>query len=88
MIKKISKPIESIAIPNPRKKSGAKALNTSCGDGSYLSHSKKVGNILKIINRKTRSSIIGKKLSIPINSFELRDIKMISVKLVLFLSAC
>ena len=49
---------------------------------------KKVGNILKIINRKTRSKIIGKKLSMPINSFELRDIKMISVKLVLFLSAC
>ena len=75
-------------IANPRKKSGANALNTSCGAGSYLSHSKKVGNILKIINRKTRNSIIGKKLSMPINSFELRDIKLISVKLVLFLSAC
>jgi hypothetical protein len=38
MIKKISKPIESMAIANPRKKSGAKALNTSCGAGSFLSH--------------------------------------------------
>ena len=75
MIKKISRPIESMLIPNPRKKIGAKALNTSWGDGSYLSHSKKVGNILKTINKRTRSRIIGKKLSMPINSFELRDIK-------------
>jgi hypothetical protein len=88
MIKKISRPIESMLIPNPRIKIGAKALNTSWGVGSYLSHSKKVGNILKTINKRTRSRIIGKKLSMPINSFELRDIKTISVKLVLFLSAC
>jgi hypothetical protein len=38
MIKKISRPIESMPIPNPRIKRGAKALNTSCGAGSYLSH--------------------------------------------------
>jgi hypothetical protein len=75
MIKKISKPIESTLIPNPRIKSGAKALNISCGVGSFLSHIIKVGIELKIINRKTRSRIIGKKLSMPINSFELRDIK-------------
>jgi hypothetical protein len=74
MIKKISRPIESILNPNPNMNIGPKELNTSCGPGSPRSHSIKVGIKTRIIaNKRTRRSI-GKKLSMPINSFELRDI--------------
>jgi hypothetical protein len=75
MIKKTRRPSESIPRPNPSMKIGPNELKTSCGPGSYLSHSTKVGISHMIMINKTARRIIGKKLRIPINSFELRDIK-------------
>ena len=72
-------------MPNPSINIGPNELKTSCGPGSYLSHSTKVGISQMIIINKTARRMIGKKLRIPINSFELRDITMFYVKLVLFL---
>ena len=81
-MKKTSKASETIAIKIPSIKIGANTLNTSCGAGSYpWSHSKNLGNMEKNIAKKTINKMIGKKLSNPINNFELRDIKVF-VKLI------
>ena len=75
MIKKTRRPIDRIAMPNPSMNTGPNAPNTSCGPGSYLSHSAKVGISQIIMMNKTARRMIGKKLRIPRNSFELRDIE-------------
>ena len=74
-------------IPKPSINKGANEPKISCGVGSYLSHSAKVGISQMTIINKTARSTNGKKLRIPINSFEPRDIKLVSVKLAQFFFA-